>query len=73
MYKNVCAPVIHDYLATEIETWNNYDRSVVAILNKKQNSWIYIKSPKEFSKYCTIVLVTGGKITCKVPENSQRK
>lgn len=36
MYKNVCAPVIHDYLATEIETWNNYDRYVVAILKENR-------------------------------------
>ena len=34
MYKSMRAPVIHDYLATEIETWNNYDRYGVVMLNE---------------------------------------
>ena len=68
--KDVRRPIINGYLATEVEPRNNYDRFAVAVLKEGR---IVGHTPKELSKYRTVVLLSGERITWEATGKHENK
>ena len=68
--KNIWTPILEEKLATVKEKNNPHDKFAVAVVKDDQ---IVGHMPKDISKLCASVLLSGGKINCTVTGKRENK